>query len=502
MASKSETIDIRCPSCKEEVKSTWKCCPHCETRLERLSCKPSTTSNLTERPHSLTDIIKVDPLHSDSIGPACIETPLTERQPLVNADNDIVSDCVDDPIQDAENAVGSDLVNNPEQDAGDVKIAVEEYLRDFEEAVQKGGVANLSDFITDDLNKWQKSQINIAIIGESGTGKSSFINTIRGLQRGDEFYATIGSSETTTTIQQYPHPAHHNLVFWDLPGVGTPRFPKESYLRVIDVKKYDFFILVSATRFKENDAWLAKEICHLEKKFYFVKSKIDFDVENDLQEYCGMTTKADIIDKIRKEAATELKKTGLKLPKLFLVNNKNINEYDFKDLITQLLNDAPVLQKHTLILSMSSLARTILDEKRRLLDGRRLKVALIASMGDSPGIVVLVNETKFYQKQFGISDKSLKTIADRINMSFDDIVKKLHIVSTSIFQSANLYMNFFRKCEKEWNETDRVSILSGVLPILPASRYGMFVLRKILDMCYSEALRILSLQNDILSGKI
>ncbi|XP_052238138.1 uncharacterized protein LOC127849542 isoform X4 [Dreissena polymorpha] len=101
MASKSETIDIRCPSCKEEVKSTWKCCPHCETRLERLSCKPSTTSNLTERPHSLTDIIKVDPLHSDSIGPACIETPLTERQPLVNADNDIVSDCVDDPIQDA-----------------------------------------------------------------------------------------------------------------------------------------------------------------------------------------------------------------------------------------------------------------------------------------------------------------------------------------------------------------------------------------------------------------
>ncbi|XP_052229335.1 interferon-inducible GTPase 1-like isoform X8 [Dreissena polymorpha] len=79
------------------------------------------------------------------------------------------------------NDVGSYCVEDPTQDA--------EYLRDYEEAVRKGGVADLGDFITDDLNKWREYKIHIAVIGESGAGKSSFINAMRGLRPGDELYA-------------------------------------------------------------------------------------------------------------------------------------------------------------------------------------------------------------------------------------------------------------------------------------------------------------------------
>ncbi|XP_052238147.1 T-cell-specific guanine nucleotide triphosphate-binding protein 2-like isoform X7 [Dreissena polymorpha] len=333
MASKSETIEIRCPSCKEEVKSTWKCCPHCETRLERPSCKTSTPSNLTKRPHSQTD---------NAVGSDWVNTAEQD------ADSDIWSDCVDDPIQDADNAVGSDVLNNPEYDAG-----FTEYLLVLEEAVRRKRVANLSNFTTD-LNKWRECEIHIAIIGESGTGKSSFINAISGLQPGDRCSASALSSKSTKLSTRYPHPKHHNLVFWDLPGVGTPEFPKSIYLRAINFQNYDFFILVTATRFKEIDAWLATQIRHLQKKFYIIKSKIDFDVENDLKEFRGGVTKADIVACIRRNTTTELTNMGLKNPKLYLVNNKNINEYDFKELITQLKNDIPVLKKEKLILAMLS----------------------------------------------------------------------------------------------------------------------------------------------------
>ncbi|XP_052238141.1 T-cell-specific guanine nucleotide triphosphate-binding protein 2-like isoform X2 [Dreissena polymorpha] len=365
MASKSETIEIRCPSCKEEVKSTWKCCPHCETRLERPSCKTSTPSNLTKRPHSQTD----NAVGSDWVNTAeqdadsdiwsdCVDDPIQDadnavgsdvlNNPEHDADSDIWSYCVDDPIQDADNAVGSDVLNNPEYDAG-----FTEYLLVLEEAVRRKRVANLSNFTTD-LNKWRECEIHIAIIGESGTGKSSFINAISGLQPGDRCSASALSSKSTKLSTRYPHPKHHNLVFWDLPGVGTPEFPKSIYLRAINFQNYDFFILVTATRFKEIDAWLATQIRHLQKKFYIIKSKIDFDVENDLKEFRGGVTKADIVACIRRNTTTELTNMGLKNPKLYLVNNKNINEYDFKELITQLKNDIPVLKKEKLILAMLS----------------------------------------------------------------------------------------------------------------------------------------------------
>ncbi|KAH3771317.1 uncharacterized protein LOC127843665 [Dreissena polymorpha] len=258
MASQSESVDKRCPSCTEPVQSKWKCCPFCLTRLECPSRLATTLVNLPKSPYSNTDVNEIDLQHikNKAIEPDCVQGPTQDvgiavvsdcvENPKQNAENANMPDCVDDPTQDASYAVGSDSIENPIHDADDdigsdnLEITTEAYLRDFKEAVRKGGVANLSDFITDDLNKWRECQINIAVTGESGTGKSSFINAIRGLRQGDACYAQTGTSETTIAIKQYQHPEHHNLVFWDLPGVGTPQFPNESYLSVIDVKNTTF----------------------------------------------------------------------------------------------------------------------------------------------------------------------------------------------------------------------------------------------------------------------
>lgn len=123
--------------------------------------------------------------------------------------------------------------------------------------------------------------LKIAITGESGSGKSSFVNAFREINENDENAAPTGVEETTTEVKEYPHPNYPNFIFSDLPGIGTTKFPAKKYLKLIEFKKFDFFIIISADRFSENDANLAKEINKMKKKFYFVRSKIDSDVRNE-----------------------------------------------------------------------------------------------------------------------------------------------------------------------------------------------------------------------------
>jgi len=57
------------------------------------------------------------------------------------------------------------------------------------------------------------------------------------LSADDEGAAPVGVTETTSDIAHYAHPNNHMLKFWDLPGVGTPSFPRDSYLEAIQVKR-------------------------------------------------------------------------------------------------------------------------------------------------------------------------------------------------------------------------------------------------------------------------
>ena len=44
----------------------------------------------------------------------------------------------------------------------------------------KSGITGVQRKMKSDLNAWKKVRINLAILGNSGVGKSSFINAIRG----------------------------------------------------------------------------------------------------------------------------------------------------------------------------------------------------------------------------------------------------------------------------------------------------------------------------------
>ncbi|XP_015768738.1 PREDICTED: interferon-inducible GTPase 5-like, partial [Acropora digitifera] len=156
-----------------------------------------------------------------------------------------------------------------------VKIEMEE----LEHEIDVNGVSDIEDFLRKRLEKHREVEVNIAITGNSGAGKSSFINAIRGLRDDDHKAAKVGSTQTTLKPTPYDLPTSPNILLWDLPGISTPNYPDlEAYVQNVQLEKYDTFLILTCARFTIKELLLAEKIKSMQKSFFFIRTKIDVDV--------------------------------------------------------------------------------------------------------------------------------------------------------------------------------------------------------------------------------
>ena len=50
---------------------------------------------------------------------------------------------------------------------------------ELKKEIEESGVSNIEEFFRKCLENWRGAEVNIAVTGESGSGKSSFINAMR-----------------------------------------------------------------------------------------------------------------------------------------------------------------------------------------------------------------------------------------------------------------------------------------------------------------------------------
>ena len=189
----------------------------------------------------------------------------------------------------------------------------------------------------------------------------------------EELAAKTGVTETTLDQTSYEHPFNSNILFWDLPGIGTPNYPDlTTFCEKVGIEKYDTFLIISAGRFTQNDLLLAKKVESMGKSFFFVRTKIDFDIQNQRRSLKKKYKEEEILNVIRKDCAQNLKTFNLNEEKIFLVSRFHPAKWDFDLLKQAILDDLPVRQREALMLSLHSMSKGILKEKMALLHGMYL----------------------------------------------------------------------------------------------------------------------------------
>ncbi|XP_051960264.1 interferon-inducible GTPase 5-like [Xyrauchen texanus] len=276
------------------------------------------------------------------------------------------------------------------------------------------------------LDQQDRVELNIAVTGESGSGKSTFINAFRGLGGKDEDSAKTGVVETTKEPKAYKHPKYKNVKFWDLPGIGTLKFKAQEYLKHVQFERYDFFIIIASDRFRKCHADLAKEIKRMKKNFYFVRSKIDSSIVGAKRRKNFDEKKT--LDIIREDCVNGLREIGVEDPVVFLISSWHLNNYDFNSLQERMATELPQHKRHVLTLPVLNIAMEIIERKKKSLEKDISRVALLSAGAAAvpvPGlsvavdIVLIVNEIQKYKTAFGLDKESLKRISVRSGKSIE-----------------------------------------------------------------------------------
>ncbi|XP_031592537.1 interferon-inducible GTPase 5-like [Oreochromis aureus] len=296
------------------------------------------------------------------------------------------------------------------------------------EALENNNNAAAAALIQQHLEQQNNIPLDIVITGESGSGKSSFVNALRGLSNDDEGAAPTGVTETTLEPAPYPHPDYPNVTLWDLPGIGTTKFPADKYLKLVGFEKFDFFIIISDTRFRENDVKLAKGIQRMKKKFYFVRSKVDNDIrgERGQRDFSAERT----LTKIRDDCVHRLRRLGIESPQVFLVSSFELHLYDFSLLQQALQRDLPKNKRDALLFVMPNFNPEIIIKKKKTLKSKIKYYALGSAAGAAvplPGLSIavdaalLVGAVTHFVHAFGLDMPSLKRLSARTGVPYTDL---------------------------------------------------------------------------------
>nr|XP_033497926.1 interferon-inducible GTPase 5-like [Epinephelus lanceolatus] len=306
-----------------------------------------------------------------------------------------------------------------------------EHIKKIKEELQTNGPDAAAAKIQEYLDERDNIPLNIAITGETGSGKSTFVNAFRGiLDEEDERAAPAGCVETTLEVSPYPHPNYPNVILWDLPGIGTSEFPADEYLEHVGFERFDFFIIISADRFRENDAKLAQEIQKMGKKFYFVCSKIDNTVRDEERRLRSRFSEERTLKQIRDNCIQRLEKLDIASPQVFLVSSCELHLYDFHLLEETLERDIPAQKRNTLLLVMPNVNPEIIRKKKEAF-GSKIKylasVSALIAAAPVPGlsfatdIAMLVSTVSQYQVTFGLDSKSLQSLALSAHVPLADL---------------------------------------------------------------------------------
>ncbi|XP_034976713.2 interferon-inducible GTPase 5-like [Zootoca vivipara] len=372
----------------------------------------------------------------------------------------------------------------------DPAITIESLKKDLAEvkaALEQKKLEDVSAEAQQQSNLLKNIRLAIAITGSSGAGKSSFVNALRGMKDRAEGAAKTGVKETTMVPQEYSYPTFPNFKIWDLPGIGTVKFSAKEYLTKVNFSNYDFFIIVSSGRFTEDDTNLALEIQKNKKKFYYVRSKVDVDIDNDRRSkgidledtHEVMQSEKETLDTVRKDSYDNLKALGVSSPRVFLISRWDLSKYDFPLLQETFEKEQDELKRDVLIMCLPILTKDSIKKKKAAMESLIWKKAIAScAVGLIPlpllsfgfDISIVVSTMRDIGKVFGLDDYSLNILANRVGKPVEELKSVIEHTPSTDKITAEFVMDIL-KSSAMWGTITVVEMVLDFIPLL-GSLYG------------------------------
>ena len=267
--------------------------------------------------------------------------------------------------------------------------------------------------------------------------------------------------------------------------------------------KYHTYLIFVKDRLTADDLKLAKRIRSNGKKFFFIRTKIDQDVENTRRSRKQLFDKDATLDRIRKNLSQNLIERGLLEDdkEIFLISNRYPAEYQFGELTQAILAILPQRQRESLILTINKaliLSENTLKEKVEVLK-KRIKYAATASAVAAslpiPGVSIVADiatiksEINFYISQLGLSQEGSNRLS-LLSFSTQTVVKALSTALGSAIRIGGLVTAYSTESVAE--EFSRYIPFIGIAIASPLS-YGTtyYFLSKWLGKLEEIALKVL-----------
>jgi predicted GTPase len=257
------------------------------------------------------------------------------------------------------------------------------------------------------VQEFDEAKVRCAIIGNSGSGKSSLINSIVGKR-----VAPTDVNEKTIDPGEY---FHGGLALVDLPGCGTPRRPQATYVRDMNLLSYDVFLIITAERFTENDLFLYRELTRAGKQCFVIRNKLDRAIEdarhdNDMSE-----------DEVRSSIVANIRENLAPNPpdQVYLTSARQPQNFDLPQLLEDILATLSGVKKDRFAADMAALNKKALEEKKRVAEEVvKLHAALAAANGFNPilgpdiaaDIAILMNMGKKISHIYGFEKDQMDFI--------------------------------------------------------------------------------------------
>jgi len=233
----------------------------------------------------------------------------------------------------------------------------------------------------------EQERIKIVFVGAVGSGRSTLINTLRGLKPICDDAAPCGINIVTEKAANCTFPTSSNIILRDMPGMNSGLYSLEEYCKIIEIDDVDLVLVLQDNVLLETDVQITEYLKTMNKPFLYVKTHIDFDVLNYLEdEEIDITREnlnsssiyVDIVKKkIRHSLYTDISdnkmyETDFIDKKHFIVSGKikHIEQYDMVKLIKAIIEYLPIHKQNLLLLNIFSFNADIIKEKIKILEDR------------------------------------------------------------------------------------------------------------------------------------